>query len=378
MSKEKFKQIDTKLKENKMSIQDVKEQLKPIKPRLSIKYKNREASIRKPKIFVDFSTKTVLTDSTWEYVKIYLKSENQTDALFYWEQAYNFYEATKSLTLISKPLTAYYCFLNATKALLEVKNVNYDLAHGVTGKKADGLITIRNEIVKFQPKGVVSALSYYLEESIPEEGIEFSLKDIFYNLSYIHRSFTLTYKDRAELFIPILRPRFVYDKSRNESWLELQLEPEHSNKTVLNKLKGYSIDKYYDNSEFYTLRRNKTFTWNAPRSKPTSESMKNLKSYYSQRRKELRYIYSPRELWYIKRKDLTNNIIGRSTISLTIGAMHRLSELSRYNPKILSKHLEKDASWLLTEFINKSIYQFIDQISSEITGNDFRVTGFRT
>ncbi|WP_299143409.1 YaaC family protein [uncultured Vibrio sp.] len=63
--------------------------------------------------------------------------------------------------------------------------------------------------------------------------------------------------------------------------------------------------------------------------------------------------------------------------SLTIGAMHRLSELSRYNPQNLHKHLTKDASWLLSEFINKSIYQFIDQISSEITGNDFRVTGFR-
>jgi hypothetical protein len=63
--------------------------------------------------------------------------------------------------------------------------------------------------------------------------------------------------------------------------------------------------------------------------------------------------------------------------TLIIAAMHWLSELSRYNPQILNKHLEKDASWLLTEFINKSIYQFIDQISSEITGNVFRVTGFR-
>lgn len=57
--------------------------------------------------------------------------------------------------------------------------------------------------------------------------------------------------------------------------------------------------------------------------------------------------------------------------------MHRLSELSRYEPQTLNKHLNKDASWLLTEFITKSMYQFIDQISSEITGNDFRLTGFR-
>lgn len=58
--------------------------------------------------------------------------------------------------------------------------------------------------------------------------------------------------------------------------------------------------------------------------------------------------------------------------------MHCLSEMSRYDPNRLAKHLEKSCGWLLTEFINKSIYQFIDMISSEISGDDFRVTGFRT
>jgi hypothetical protein len=57
--------------------------------------------------------------------------------------------------------------------------------------------------------------------------------------------------------------------------------------------------------------------------------------------------------------------------------MHRLSEMTRYAPQALVKHLDKNHSWLLTEFINKSPLQFIDEISSEITGNDFRATGFR-
>lgn len=102
-------------------IEELRSKLNPRTPRSPIKYKNKAITIKKPKISPDFASKTVLTDSTWQYVEIYLRSQDQDDALFYWEQARNFYESTKDLSLVSKPLTAYYCFLNATKALLEVK-----------------------------------------------------------------------------------------------------------------------------------------------------------------------------------------------------------------------------------------------------------------
>jgi len=377
LSTEKFKKINLKIASSTKEIRSIKEQLKPKKKRESVKHKGKALVIRKPKIVADLPSKIVLTDSTWQFVEIYLKSQKQDEALFYWEQARNFYESTKTLSLVSKPLTAYYCFLNASKALLEAKKINYDLSHGVTGKRVGGLIRIQNEIVKFQPSGVISGLGIYLGEHISEGGEEYTLKDIFYNLPYIHRSFTITYRSMAELFIPILEPRFVHEKSSKKGWLELTLEPEHSNASVLRKLIGYSLDGIYDNNSSYTLRRNKKFNWEVSNRVPTIASLESLQNYHKKMRKELRYIYSSNALWYVKRKDLQNNIIDKSTLTLTISAMHRLSELSRYNPQILSKHLEKDASWLLTEFINKSIYQFIDQISSEITGNDFRATGFR-
>ncbi|PSV92416.1 YaaC family protein [Photobacterium iliopiscarium] len=377
MSREIFQEINTKISANKVQIKEIKDQLKPKKKRLAVKYKGREIVVRKPKIVADLPSKVVLTDSTWQFVEIYLRSKKQDDALFYWEQARNFYESTKTLSLVSKPLTAYYCFLNATKALLEVKNIGYDLSHGVTGKKIDGHFRIQNEIVKFQPAGVVSGLGVYLGENVPAGGQEFTLKDIFYNLPYIHRAFTITYDRRPELFIPILEPRFVHEKSEKKGWLEIKLEQEHSNAHMLRKLNGYGLDGLYDNSVSYTLRRNKKFKWEVNNTVPTDDSLNKIQAYHKKMRKELRYIYSSNALWYVKRKDLANNVIDKSTLTLTIAAMHRLSELSRYNPQVLSKHLEKDASWLLTEFINKSIYQFIDQISSEITGNDFRVTGFR-
>ncbi len=42
------------------------------------------------------------------------------------------------------------------------------------------------------------------------------------------------------------------------------------------------------------------------------------------------------------------------------------STIKTYN-EILNKHLNKDASWLLTEFITKSMYQFIDQIRIKVS-----------
>jgi hypothetical protein len=377
VTREKFRAINQKISTNKTAISEIKSQLKPKKPREAVKIKGKDIVVRKPKIVADLPSKVVLTDSTWQFVEIYLRSEKQDDALFYWEQAKNFYEATKSLSLVSKPLTAYYCFLNATKALLEVTNTPYDLSHGVTGKKLDGRFNLVNEIVKFQPAGVVSALGRYLGEHTQAGGEEFSLKDVFYNIPYIHRAFTITYGNAPELFVPIIEPRFVFNKAENKGWLEVKLEPEHSNARTLSKLTGFGLDPTYDNTESYTIRRNKKFKWEINNRVPTAQSLTKLTEYHAKMRKELRYIYSPNELWYIKRKDLANCVIPKSTLTLTIGAMHRLSELSRYNPQNLHKHLNKDASWLLSEFINKSIYQFIDQISSEITGNDFRVTGFR-
>ena len=315
---------------------------------------------------------------------IYLKRNSNNDAVFYWRQAKNFYEATQQLDLISRPLTTYYCFLNATKALLECKSVNYHFSHGVSGKVVDGHKRLTNELVRFRVRGVLSGLCTYLEEPVVPESLarkfeEYNLKDVLYNLPYIHRAYQSTYGNQAEVFIPVLNPRIAHDKHRGKCWLELQLEPEHSNATTLGRLKGFSLDRRYRNDKFYTIRRNKTFDWNAPRNIPDDKSKNKLNNYLKKRRAEMTYIFSSNDLWYIKRKDLTSNsIINRSTLPLTYAAMHRLSELSRYDPQSLRAHLEKDASWLLSEFIEKSIVQFIDQISCEITGNEFRMTGFRS
>lgn len=386
----KISDVSKRVTDNKSQIKEIKNSLKPIKKRDTLKIKTWPITLYHSTINPKVETKTILTDSTWEFVEIYLKqkcdgSKGHKNAIFYWQQARNFYQATKSLDNNSKPLTIYYCFLNATKALLETKNIPYDFSHGVSGKSIKGHNNIKNEFVRLKTKGVIVGLCNYLEEPVrlissekPYE--QHSLKDVFYNLAFIHRAYNVTYANSAELFIPILNPQFVRDKNINRAWIQFELEPEHSNTTTLSRMLSLKYEKedMADNTERFVVRHKKKFKWEVIRNQPDKANRLRLDNYLKSRRKEFQYIYSANELWYLKRNDLNSSIIDRHPLVLIYAAMHRLSELARYEPDILKSHLEKDASWLLNEFINKSAVQFIDQISSEITGNQFRITGFRS
>ncbi|WP_145141241.1 YaaC family protein [Paenibacillus sp. Y412MC10] len=373
-----IKRLRDSIQKNSQDIKAVKEIIKIKAARTSIKKGNNEIPVRKAVINPNFSNKTVLTDSTWHYVELFLKSHKENEALNYWHQAENFFKATQGLDMLSKPLTSYYCFLNATKALLTFRKVGFNLQHGVSGESVAGRVNIQNEQISIHPRGVLSGLCNYLNEPITHPKENYTLKDVLYNLEFIHRAYNMTYSNQPELFIPVEDIRFVHDKTRKVGWLEVVLEPQYSNQATLTKLEGFSLDNYYSNSDFYVVRRNKTFYWDAPRNAPTAISLEKFKSYYSKNRKNVRYIFSPNKLWYIKRTNLTNGIINKSTLTLIFAAMHRLSEMSRYDPNTLDKHLSSTAGWLLSEFITKSAFQFIDMISSEVTGDDFRVTGFRT
>ena len=98
-------------------------------------------SVNKPK----YGSRTILTDSCWEYVALFLKRQSMagaSDALFYWEQAHSFYLASQELPDNARPLTSYYCiflkcfitcvnlfnYLMSSSAVVTVKVLNsYDL-----------------------------------------------------------------------------------------------------------------------------------------------------------------------------------------------------------------------------------------------------------
>jgi hypothetical protein len=77
---------------------------------------------RKAIMSPDFGAKTVLTNSPWTFVGLWLKRHKKRDALYYWDQAQQFYKASVGLPLQSAPLLLYYSYMNAAKALLSAKN----------------------------------------------------------------------------------------------------------------------------------------------------------------------------------------------------------------------------------------------------------------
>ena len=88
--------------------------------------------LMKPVTSANYTEKTVLTNSSWEYVELWLKRQNYEKskrALFYWLQAKSFFNASECLPVESRPLTSYYCCLNAAKALLSIRgrdNIDFD------------------------------------------------------------------------------------------------------------------------------------------------------------------------------------------------------------------------------------------------------------
>jgi hypothetical protein len=338
-------------------------------------YNGKKLSLHKSFNEPAWGKETVLVTDTWDYVALWLKRKKKKTALFYWEQARAFYHATNELPKTSAPLTAYYCFLNATKCLLDVKGRTYDHMHGVSGWSKIGSVSLSKEIIQFKNKGVLTELCHHFGETVNKN--TYSLKDILYNLPPIHRAYHLTFVSEQELFLPISKPEYVHAPSSPRSWFTAKLDENYVHGQTLNLL-PQTFERDNGDQECYRVRRKKRFKWYRGKGNE-SANLSELTKYHHDTRKYVFYIYGPMRLWYLKRnKRNLSSFIERHTLPLMFGAMHRLSELARYTPEYLAKHFESQHNWLLSEFIQVAPAQFIDEISSEITGHEFMVPGRAT
>lgn len=342
-------------------------------PPKKILLKSKPILIHKATVNPDFNKKSVLVDNPWEYVELWIKRKNNNVALFYWQQANGFYEATKQLPKTSSPLTAYYCFLNATKALLEINGITYSDRHGVTGSSINNVSSLANETIKFQANGILSELSRFLGETV--NGEEYTFKNLIYNLGFIHRAYNLTYSSDAELFYPINNPHFVKNHNQNYAFLTAEIKSElYQNQNTINKLPN-TFERDLGQLDKWIIRKKNRFQWiNGVNN--NQDNMKRLKIYHRIVRKDIQFIYGNTDLWYFKRNGF-GNAIDKNPLTITFSLMHRLSELSRYDPIRLKKHFECQHNWLLSEFINLAPTQFIYSIACEITGQDFKIPGIR-
>jgi hypothetical protein len=303
---------------------------------------------------------------------MWLKRNNKPNALFFWKQAEVFAKASEGLPNTASPLTKYYSAMNAAKALLEAKGIAYSPYHGVTGANQTGKATLADETITLvDKKQIVPELCRYLGEMVTRK--TYSFENVLYNLPFIHRAFTITFPTKPELFVPISKPRFVRIIGTVRSYFACNIVDRlYQNAAVIARLPGYEQDAGI--ADAYVVRRKARFSWDD--TLPVQDNIATFKKYHQRIRRIALYIKGASRLWYLKMTGPAPAWINRSGITLTIMALHKLSELVRYWPNRLVDHFDSQHNWLLSEFINSALPQFIDEVSAEITGHEFMPPGY--
>lgn len=339
---------------------------------IPISFNNRELLLPKAILDPELGSSTVLTNEPWEFVDLALTREGQKEAQFYWRQAREFYNVAQGLPLQSAPLLLYYSYMNATKALLSAKEITFNKYHGVKGwePNSGGQSRFFSAGVEIKNQGILPSLSSYYGEA--ESLNQHSLKDLLYNLPFIHRTFSLTYASSHEMFIPLVHPRFVYEEGTNNVYFSAKLSKHYTNRKFLRVLPP-SISSPSKDPKEILLSSQSVVVSNA--AKPTDADIAQIATFATTLRSDVFYINGIQTLWYLK--VLRNSRLKRQTTTLTLAAMHRLSEVCRYAPMELDNLLQGQKNWLLSEFIRMSGTQFIDELASEITGKIFMVPNVR-
>lgn len=335
----------------------------------AIEFAGRPLTIHKAVTEPRFGGKTILVTDTWDYISLWLKRHHHKEARFFWDQARSFYVATLGLPKESSPLTAYYCMLNAVKALLLVKKIKFSDRHGVTGSTIGLKSSLSNELVQFKASGVLAEMCRHLGETANNES--YSLRDLLYNLPFIHRAFDLSVESSPELFVPIRNPRIVRSKTTNEAWFCADFEGRYATMNTLKRLPTH-FERDYGEGDSFVIRSRRRFNWIPSRK---ADSLSRYVAYHRRLRRDVSYIHSPQRLWYLKRSAKVAGHIDRSTMTISFAAMHKLSELARYAPQSLDRHFDGRYNWLLSEFIAIAPAQFVDEVSCEMTGQEFMPPG---
>lgn len=340
-----------------------------------VRLNGRVLALHKATVRPEFGVRTVLTNSPWRFVNLWLKRNKEHDALFYWEQAEQFYDASRDLPLQSAPLLLYYSFMNATKALLSAKHVAFDSYHGVNSaylRPVGRRITLRNEGVRIKNQGILPSLSEYYAED--ERTRIHTLRDLLFNMPFVHRTYCLTYMSQTEMYLPLKDPKYVFDTDTTELFFRARAD---GKAPIIRLGRNLPYSLVVDSDDPIFIRSRESIPWSNAKY-PTAQDKSNLARLHSSLRKDLSYIHGSEPLWYVKRRISGARRLSRQPTTLTLAAMHRLSELCRYRPIELSSFLDGPYNWLLSEFIAMAPSQFIDEISSELTGHQIQIPNVRS
>jgi hypothetical protein len=343
---------------------------------VKIRINGRDLGLHKATTDPVLGARNVLTSSPWEYVTLWLKRARKDAALFYWQQAQTFSLAATALPVTSAPLLLYYGYMNATKALLSAKKIPFDEHHGIRAhnmRRNSRKIALSNEGVRLMTRGIAPALSQCLGETEPTT--THSLEDLLFNLPCIHRTFCITYRNQQDLFIPLTDCGLVYEPASGAAYFAGKLSQDVAGWKVLRRLPSCLVADLTTN-DGRSIRSRDSVELKSPNPRNVTD-IASLASLLRSLRLDVNYIAGAQTLWYAKAVVRGPARLKRSPLTCTLMAMHRLSELCRYRPIELASFLGGQKNWLLTEFIRMSPPQFIDELSAELTGQQFMIPNVR-
>ncbi len=328
----------------------------------------RRVRFHKGVVAPDLGARTVLTQEPWTYVSLWLKRKKKTTALAYWDQAQDFQKASEYVSINSRPLILYYSFMNASKALLTAKSLSFSPYHGVTSdsKAPRKKVVLANDIIKIMSDGVLPGLStYYSEQELAKKH---SFKEILYNIPFIHRTFCLTYTSVKSMFLPLKNAGYYLDASSGKVFIAADVSGDYTKRDYSKRMPA-SFEVIGDRKDAYIKSIDSVSVKNSK--KLTNLEIKQVVSLHNKIRRDLFYINGAETLWYLKTSRSQPSRIERQTPTLTLAAMHRLSEVCRYRALEWSALLAGQENWLISEFVAASSRQFVDEIATEITGFQF-------
>lgn len=376
-------------------------------------YKSKSLCMKKSFTEPDYKSSTILTDDVFTYIEFYFSShkkamkyknplsksqygnEKKYHYSFYWKQSMTFYQAAKVLPIGSVPLVAYYSMLNAVKAFLAYKcefiedfvtdfsqhglyevpnNTGNDLSTITVSRKQSGVFPLFGRTID---PNFVSAWQNGRSHSI-------TLKKLLYNLAFIHRAYITTYTtsrgvNPQELFIPLVKGKSPHYCKGNDSCLYLVFDIDKgafppSTTSIPSAYTATISSKFcVSDSDSFMLR-----SADGAKRNTTDSLSAEFKSLNDNLRQEFQYIRSDDRLWYLKRSAMgDSNVLNINSMLIIMAAMHRISEIVRYKPEQLAHLMDSKENWLIHEFITLALDQFIDEIASEITGQDIMGTGVK-
>lgn len=342
-------------------------------------YKYNDKPIKLWKVIhpVDLNLFRSIVSSPFKFVQFHIKTSkglsksSKEEALLLWSQAEEFFNSANSMSAYSRPLSSYYCILNAVKTLLVVKGISFNPRHGVFGKKnASKQSLLTNELLTIEKDKIAGTFYKYLDNS-HNSPVTYNLQELFYNLPFTHRAYLQIYKNQKDLIVPVESSRF----SKINGEIRLTAKCLDENLTYQQKMSNFTRG----NLDFSLVKNNEKNVEKkylvsrviCSAKLASSQVNKNILIAYPELRSSFVFIEGEKTLWYFRKSTSSRPARNRLPLPITIFAIsHKLSELSRYSPLKLKNHLESQHGWMLHEFIDNSLEQFIAYISCEICSKE--------